>query len=77
MKGLLVAASGFPLRVSQAEPGSVHDLTAARIHALAALYQAAAPGLLTLTGRVAACHHRQAGPQVARGQDEGRTDQGQ
>ncbi len=33
---------GFPLWVSGAEPGSVHDLTAARIHALPALYHAAA-----------------------------------
>jgi DDE superfamily endonuclease len=34
--------------VSPAEPGSVHDLTAARLHALPALYQAAAAGLPTL-----------------------------
>ena len=39
---------GFPLWVSQAEPGSVHDLTAARIHALPALYHAAATGLPAL-----------------------------
>jgi DDE superfamily endonuclease len=39
---------GFPLRVSDAEPGSVHDLTAARLHALPALYQAAAAGLPAL-----------------------------
>jgi DDE superfamily endonuclease len=39
---------GFPLWVSDAEPGSVHDLTAARLHALPALYQAAAAGLPTL-----------------------------
>jgi hypothetical protein len=30
------------------EPGSVHDITAARAHALAALYWAAATGLPTL-----------------------------
>ena len=39
---------GFPLWVSPAEPGSVHDLTAARTHALPALYHAAATGLPTL-----------------------------
>jgi hypothetical protein len=30
------------------EPGSVHDITAARLHALPGLYQAAAAGLPTL-----------------------------
>jgi DDE superfamily endonuclease len=30
------------------EPGSVHDITAARAHALPALYRAAAQGLVTL-----------------------------
>jgi hypothetical protein len=39
---------GFPLWVSPAEPGSVHDITAARRHALPALYRAAALGLPTL-----------------------------
>jgi len=42
------APDGFPLWVSEVEPGSVHDLTAARIHALPALYQAAAAGLPAL-----------------------------
>jgi hypothetical protein len=42
------APDGFPLWISEAEPGSVHDITAARIHALPALYQAAAAGLPTL-----------------------------
>ena len=42
------APDGFPLWVSQVEPGSVHDLTAARAHALPALYPAAAAGLPTL-----------------------------
>jgi DDE superfamily endonuclease len=41
------APDGFPLWVSPVEPGSVHDLTAARIHALPALYHAA-PDLPTL-----------------------------
>jgi hypothetical protein len=44
----VTAPDGFPLWVSQAEPGSVHDIIAARIHALPALYPAAASGLATL-----------------------------
>jgi hypothetical protein len=44
----VIAPDGLPLWVSQAEPGSVHDLTAARAHALPALYRAAATGLPTL-----------------------------
>jgi DDE superfamily endonuclease len=36
------APAGFPLRVCDVEPGPVHDITAARIHALPALYRAAA-----------------------------------
>ena len=44
----VIAPDGFPLWVSGAEPGSVHDLTAARIHALPALYHAAAAGLPAL-----------------------------
>jgi hypothetical protein len=44
----LSSPTGFPLWVSDVEPGSVHDLTAAREHALAALYAAAACGLPTL-----------------------------
>ena len=44
----VTAPDGFPLWVSEAEPGSVHDLTAARVHALPALYQAAAAGLAVL-----------------------------
>jgi hypothetical protein len=43
-----MAPDGFPLWVSGAEPGSVHDITAARIHALPALYRAAATGLPAL-----------------------------
>ena len=42
------APDGFPLWISDAEPGSVHDITAARIHALPALYRAAAHGLPAL-----------------------------
>jgi hypothetical protein len=44
----LLAPDGFPLWISPAEPGSVHDITAARAHALPALYPAAAGGLPTL-----------------------------
>jgi hypothetical protein len=44
----LSAPNGFPLWVSDVEPGSVHDLTAARAHVLGALYAAAATGLPTL-----------------------------
>jgi hypothetical protein len=44
----VIAPDGFPLWVSDAEPGSVHDITAARIHALPALYYAAASGLPAL-----------------------------
>ena len=43
-----LAPDGFPLWVSQVEPGSVHDITAARAHALPALYPAAAAGLPAL-----------------------------
>lgn len=39
---------GLPIWVSGVEPGSVHDLAAAREHALGALYAAAARGLPTL-----------------------------
>jgi hypothetical protein len=38
---VLSAPDGFPLWVSEVEPGSVHDLTAAREHVLGALYWAA------------------------------------
>jgi hypothetical protein len=44
----VMAPAGFPLWVSPAEPGSVHDITAARRHALPALYRAAARGLPAL-----------------------------
>lgn len=39
---------GFPVFVSDVEPGSTHDLTAAREHVLGALYAAASRGLPTL-----------------------------
>jgi hypothetical protein len=44
----VLAPDGFPLWVSDVQPGSVHDITAARAHALPALYRAAAAGLPTL-----------------------------
>jgi len=44
----LAAPDGTPLWVSDAEPGSVPDITAAREHCLPALYKAAASGLPTL-----------------------------
>jgi hypothetical protein len=44
----VLAPGGFPLRVSPVEPGSVHDITAARAHVLPALYAAAAAGLAVL-----------------------------
>jgi DDE superfamily endonuclease len=44
----VLAPDGFPLWVPEAEPGSVHDITAARTHALPALCHAAATGLPTL-----------------------------
>ncbi|WP_433347645.1 transposase family protein [Microtetraspora malaysiensis] len=44
----LSAPDGLPLWIAEVEPGSVHDLTAARAHVLGALYAAAATGLPTL-----------------------------
>jgi hypothetical protein len=44
----VAAPNGFPLWVSDVEPGSVHDITAARLHALPGLYRAAAAHLPTL-----------------------------
>lgn len=48
---VLTGPDGFPEWVSPAEPGSTHDITAARVHALPALYPAAAAGLKTLTDK--------------------------
>jgi hypothetical protein len=44
----LSAPGGLPLWIGEVEPGSVHDLSAARTHVLGALYAAAARGLPTL-----------------------------
>lgn len=43
--------TGFPIWTSPVEPGSTHDITAAREHALPALYPAAAGGLPTLADK--------------------------
>jgi hypothetical protein len=48
---VLTGSTGYPEWVSEAEPGSTHDITAARAHALGALYLAAAKGLPTLTDK--------------------------
>ncbi|MFF5161527.1 transposase family protein [Streptomyces sp. NPDC000348] len=47
----LAAPDGTPLWVSEVEPGSVPDITAARLHVLPALYKAAADGLPTLADK--------------------------
>ena len=44
----LMRPDGLPIWISPVEPGSVHDLTAARAHVLGALHAAAARGLPTL-----------------------------
>jgi hypothetical protein len=43
--------TGFPVWASPVEPGSTHDISAARAHVLPALYPAAANGLPTLTDK--------------------------
>ncbi|WP_370467088.1 transposase family protein [Streptomyces sp. 5-10] len=48
---VLSAPDGTPLWASDVEPGSTPDITAARIHALPALYKAAARGLPTLADK--------------------------
>jgi hypothetical protein len=48
---VLTDPTGYPIWVSDVEPGSTHDITAARAHALPALYPAAARGLPTLTDK--------------------------
>ena len=64
----VTAPDGFPLWVSDVEPGSVHDITAARIHALPALYRAAATGLPALAdpgydgAGIGILHSRQTAP---------------
>lgn len=48
---VLTDPRGFPVWTSPVEPGSVHDITAARAHALGALYPAAAAGMPTLADK--------------------------
>ena len=48
---VLTGPDGYPEWVSPAEPGSTHDITAAREHVLPALYPAAAAGLKTLADK--------------------------
>ncbi len=48
---VLTDTTGYPVWVSDVEPGSCHDITAARAHVLGALYPAAARGLPTLTDK--------------------------
>lgn len=48
---ILADPAGFPVWSSEVEPGSVHDITAARAHCLGALYKAAADGVPTLTDK--------------------------
>ncbi len=43
--------AGFPVWSSPVEPGSTHDITAARAHCLGALYAAAGAGLPTLADK--------------------------
>jgi hypothetical protein len=48
---ILADPAGFPVWSSEVEPGSVHDITAARVHCLGALYKAASEGLPTLADK--------------------------
>ncbi|MGH3504592.1 MAG: transposase family protein [Nocardioidaceae bacterium] len=48
---VLASPGGYPEWTSEVEPGSTHDITAARAHALPALYPAAAAGLPTLADK--------------------------
>lgn len=48
---ILADPRGFPVWSSEVEPGSTHDITAARAHCLGALYKAAADGVPTLADK--------------------------
>jgi hypothetical protein len=48
---ILTEPGGFPAWTSPVEPGSTHDISAARAHVLPALYPAAAAGLAVLTDK--------------------------
>lgn len=46
----IMRPDGFPVWISEVEPGGVHDLTAAREHVLGALYAAGGTGMPALAG---------------------------
>ena len=48
---VLTEPGGFPVWTAPVEPGSTHDIAAARAHVLPALHPAAAAGLPTLTDK--------------------------
>lgn len=48
---VIAGPGGFPAWTSAVEPGSVHDITAARAHCLGALYRAASQGVPTLADK--------------------------
>lgn len=48
---ILADPAGFPVWSSKVEPGSTHDIAAARMHCLGALYKAAGEGLPTLADK--------------------------
>ena len=48
---VLTGPTGYPVWVSPVEPGSTHEITAARNHVLPGLYPAASRGLPTLTDK--------------------------
>lgn len=48
---ILADPAGFPVWSSEVEPGSVHDITAARSHCLGALYKSASDGVPTLADK--------------------------
>ncbi len=48
---ILADPTGFPVWSSPVEPGSTHDITAARTHCLGALYKSAADGVPTLADK--------------------------
>jgi len=66
----VLAPDGFPLRISAAEPGSVHDITAARVHALPALTAPPPPDCRpsptpVMTAPASAFTSRSSGPRAA------------
>lgn len=48
---VLTDHTGVPIWTAPVEPGSTHDITAARVHALPTLYRAASLGLPTLADK--------------------------